>query len=212
MTSTTTRRLTVAGAAAAAAVGGATLARMTTASAPAAAAAAPVTHAAAAATQVTVRISGGRSTDPRDHGRPVKLVAAALGVPTAVFRKAFSEVSPAPGGEEPDPAQVQANKAALLRVLAPYGVTNESLDAASDYYRYNGSAGEVWRQSAARATAVVRNGRVVSIRLVKAGAGYSSTPTVTVRGYPNAKVRVKLSYGRNLAANGAIRSLSLIRG
>jgi len=211
MTSTTTRRLTVAGAAAAAALGGATLAH-TTASAPAAAVAAPVTHAAAAATQVIVRISGGHWTYPRDNGRPVKLVAAALGVPTAVFRKAFSAVSPAPGGEEPDPAQVQANKAALLRVLAPYGVTNESLDAASDYYRYNGSAGEVWRQTAARATAVVRNGRVVSIRLVKAGAGYSSTPTVTVRGHPNAEVRVKLSYGRNLAANGAIRSLSLIRG
>ena len=70
----------------------------------------------------------------------------------------------------------------------------------------------MWRQTAARATAVVRNGRVISIRLVKAGAGYSSTPHLTVRGYPKAKVRVKLSYGRNLAANGAIRSIGLISG
>lgn len=210
MTTTNTRRLTLAGAGTALALSAGTLALATTNS-PAAAPAA-TRSAAATTTQVAVRISGGHATDPRDNGRPVKLVAAALGVPTKVFRKAFSAVDPAAAGQEPDPAQVQANKAALLRVLAPYGVTNESLDAASDYYRYNASAGEVWRQSAARATAVVRDGRVVSIRLVKAGAGYSSTPHVTVRGYPKAKVRVRLSYGRNLATNGAIRSLSLIRG
>jgi hypothetical protein len=205
MTSTMTRRLTLTGGGGVLALGAATLA-LAAPSSPAA------TRTAATTTQATVRISGGHATDPRDNGRPVKLVAAALGVPAEVFRTAFSVVDPAAAGQAPDPPQVRANKAALLRVLAPYGVTNESLDAASDYYRYNASAGEVWRRTAARATAVVRNGHVVSIRLVKAGAGYSSTPTVTVRGYPKAKVRVKLSYGRNLAANGAIRSLRLIRG
>lgn len=136
----------------------------------------------------SVTFSGGHATDPHDEGRPDVLVAAGLGVPTAVFRKAFDGVTPAGAGQEPDPAQVQRNKAALLAVLAPYGVTNELLDTVSNYYRYDVSAGEVWRRSAASARAVVRNGRVVSVRIVKAGAGYSSTPHVTVAGYPKVKV------------------------
>jgi hypothetical protein len=111
---------------------------------------------AATPRQVSVRISGGHATDSRDGGRPVRLIAAALGVPTQVFREAFSSVSPAAAGEEPDPAQVQRNKAELLEVLAPYGVTNERLDEVSDFYRYAGSAGQTWTQRAARATATAR--------------------------------------------------------
>jgi hypothetical protein len=167
---------------------------------------------APAAGSTRARITGGHATDPRDNGRPVVLIAAALGVPTEVFRGSFSAVSPAAAGEEPDPAQVQANKAALLRVLAPYGVTNERLDEVSDYYRYNGSAGEVWRRSAATARAVVRNGRVVSVRIVRAGAGYSSTPRVLLAGYPKVKVRATIAYGTDLATNGRVAKLALVKG
>src|SRR5580700_7405375 len=84
--------------------------------------------------KVQLTISAGHQTDQRDHGRPVILIAAALGVPADVFREAFTHVTPAPRGTEPDPAQVRRNKAALMGALAPYGVTNELLDRVSTYY------------------------------------------------------------------------------
>jgi hypothetical protein len=105
---------------------------------------APTTHPTtdSPTSEVTVTISGGYDTDPRDKGRPVILIASALGVPEDVFREAFSHVSPAGAGQEPDPAQVNLNKKALLDALGPYGITNDFLDKVSNYYRYNGSAGE----------------------------------------------------------------------
>src|SRR5579862_3361570 len=63
---------------------------------------------------LAVTLSGGHETELRDHGRPVVLIAAALGVPPETFREAFSHVMPARAGEEPDPDQVQRNKRALL--------------------------------------------------------------------------------------------------
>jgi len=170
------------------------------------------TSPAAKARTVAVRISGGHVTDPRDHGRPVVLVAAGLGVPTEVFRTAFSGVTPAGAGEEPDPGQVDENKRALLKVLAPYGVTNERLDQVSNYYRYNGSAGETWRHVDATGRAVIRNGKVVSVTITRAGAGYSSAPAVTVPGHPGAKIAATVSYGRDLATNGGLATLKVVRG
>src|SRR5436190_8396245 len=85
--------------------------------------------------KVPVTFSGGHDTDPQDRGRPVVLVAAALGVKPEVFREAFRGVTPARGGK-PTPEQARSNKEALLKVLKPYGITNERLDEVSDYYRY----------------------------------------------------------------------------
>jgi hypothetical protein len=161
---------------------------------------------------VKLRITGGHATDPRDNGRPVVLVAAALGVPTEVFRTAFSGVTPAAAGAEPDPDQVQRNKAALLAVLAPYGVTNERLDAVSNHYRYQGSAGEMWTHKAATAQAVVRDGKVVSVKLLSGGAGYSSTPTVTVPGVPGAAVKATVGYGTDMSTNGGVTGLKVGQG
>src|SRR5437667_1129886 len=93
-------------------------------------------------TRVPVVFSGGHETDPRDGGRPVVLIAAALGVTPEVFREAFSHVRPAPAGREPEPGQVRQNKAALLAALAKHGVTNEKLDTVSNYYRYARSRNE----------------------------------------------------------------------
>ena len=50
------------------------------------------------ASDVTVTIASGLETDPVDNGRPVVLIAAALGVPTEVFREAFSGVTPSTDG------------------------------------------------------------------------------------------------------------------
>jgi hypothetical protein len=172
----------------------------------------PACAAPARAQTVTLQISGGHATDPVDHERPVVLVAAGLGVPTDVFRAAFSGVHPAgPGSGGPTEQEAQANKAALMAVLAPYGITNERLDAVSNHYRYMASDGELWRHRPARATAVVRDGRVVSVRLLDGGAGYSSTPTVTVPGASSATVRATVSYGTDLATNGAITRLEVVR-
>ena len=164
---------------------------------------------AAATRTVTLRFAGGHDTDPVDNGRPVVLVAAGLGVPTAVFRDAFSRVHPADAGRQPTDEQARANKAALLSVLAPYGVTNERLDEVSNRYRYNRSAGQTWTRRGARATAVIRGDKVVSVKLLDGGMGYSSTPTVTVPGVAGARVTATVSYGTDLTANGAVTALKL---
>lgn len=156
---------------------------------------------------VTVSIDGGLDTDPADGGRPVVLVAAALGVPTEVFREAFSGVTPAGAGEEPDSTQVDLNKRALLDVLGPYGVTNEELDAASNFYRFNGSAGETWSHRDATAVAVVENGVVTSVTVTEPGFGYSSPPTITLSNGQHATAT--LVFGTDTAANGSIGTISL---
>jgi hypothetical protein len=138
------------------------------------------------------------------------LIAGALGVEPEVFREAFSAVHPAAGGDGPSEQQAQANKAVLLAVLAPYGVTNDELDRVSNYYRYVQSAGEMWPTTAATAKATVRHGKVVAIKVTGGGAGYSSTPTVSVPGYGVTKVKVTLSYGKNLRTNGRIASIKVL--
>ena len=158
---------------------------------------------------VTVTISGGYDTDPRDHGRPVVLVAAALGVPAEVFREAFSHVKPAPAGQQPDPAQVQLNKTALLQALGPYGVDNATLDRVSNYYRFSGSAGETWPRTPATATAILTDGLLTGFVITGPGSGYSSTPTITVSGAGNVTAVASISYGTDLTTNGSLTAITL---
>jgi len=158
-------------------------------------------------TQVPVVISGGHDTDPRDGGRPVALVAGALGVPPEVFREAFSHVRPAPAGMRPDPGQVHANKDALLRALGPYGVTNDRLDAVSDRYRYVRSRGEMWSSTPATAYALVKHGAVVGYVVTDGGSGYTSPPQVTVPSVPGATGIAHLSFSADFDQNGAISSI-----
>jgi len=158
----------------------------------------------------TVVISGGYDTDPQDHGRPVVLIASALGVPTEVFREAFSGVTPAGAGSSPTDTQARSNKAALMQVLEPYGITNDRLDEVSNYYRYTGSKGEMWKYTAASAKAVVQDGTLTGIDIVNPGAGYSSAPTVTIIG-PNGTVTATaiVTYTQDFATNGSIASIAL---
>src|SRR5689334_22362250 len=115
--------------------------------------------------KVELVISGGHETDPRDHGRPVVLIANALGVKPEVFREAFSHVTPAAAGTEPKPEQVTRNKKALLSALAPYGVTNDLLDRVSDYYRYQPHRGRLWPTTSAKAYGILSGGIVKSITI-----------------------------------------------
>jgi hypothetical protein len=156
---------------------------------------------------VAVTISGGLDTDPADNGRPVVLIAAALGVPTEVFRDAFSGVTPASDGDGPTGAEAQANKAALLAVLGPYGITNDQLDAVSNQYRHLASAGEMWPHVDATAEAIVEDGVVTGVRVLDGGSGYTSAPTITLSTGQTATATV--SYGTDIASNGSITAITL---
>ncbi|KRE49194.1 hypothetical protein [Paenibacillus sp. Soil724D2] len=158
----------------------------------------------------SVVISSGFNTDPQDHGRPVVLIAAALGVPTEVFREAFRGVTPAGLDSGPTSEQAQQNKAALLKVLAPYGITNERLDEVSNYYRYNGRKSDTWQKTQATATAIVTNGIVTGVTITNPGAGYSSNPTITVTG-PNGTftATATLAYTKDFKTNGSISAITI---
>jgi hypothetical protein len=161
-------------------------------------------------TKVPVTFSGGHDTVGVDRGRPVILIASALDVPPGVFREVFSHVKPAPAGEQPDPVQVVKNKQALLDGLGPYGVTDDRLNTVSNYYRYRRSAGEMWRNTPAEAYVMVTNGRVTSITITNAGAGYSSSPAISLPGLPDVHLSATLSYGTDLEKNGSIKEIKVV--
>ena len=161
--------------------------------------------------RVPVVISGGHETDPRDHGRPVVLVAGGLGVSPEIFRDAFSRVHPVAPGSYPDQERAQQNKSVLLSALGKYGVTNENLDSVSNYYRYQPGVGHLWPTKTAIMTALVRNGAVISFEVTDGGAGYSSKPLISVPGAKCGGVTVNLWYGQNLQKNGSIGSVILSR-
>jgi hypothetical protein len=161
----------------------------------------------ASAATISVTISGGLDTVAGDNGRPIVLVAGLLDVPPAVFRKAFSGVTPANPGVGPTVEEAQANKAALLSVLTPYGITNDELDHASNTYRYNAGAGQTWPHTAATAVAIVSNGVVTGVRVTSGGSGYTSAPTITLSDGRTATAT--LAYGQNADSNGSIASITL---
>lgn len=172
-----------------------------------------LTHAAdpvaAGITKVPVVFSEGHDTDPQDKGRPVVLVAGALGVPPEVFRDAFSRVHPAGPDRGPTSEEARANKAALMSVLGKYGITNEQVDAASNRYRYVRSRGEMWQHKPAVANALVKNGEVTGFEIVDGGSGYSSAPTVTVPEVKAFKAKVQLAYGKDFEKNGSVSGISV---
>ncbi len=160
--------------------------------------------------RVPLVFSGGHETDPRDRGRPVALIAAALGVPSDVFREAFSHVRPAPAGTEPDPRQVRANKDALMDALGKYNVTNRRLDTVSNYYRYVRRRGELWPTKAAKGYAVVENGKITSFVITNGGSGYSSPPTVSIPKMGRVSAKVELSFSKTFEKNGAVSAVTLL--
>lgn len=158
-------------------------------------------------TRVPATFSGGHDTEPVDMGRPVILIASALGVEPAVFREAFSRVNPAPAGTAPSGERVHENKAVLLAALGPLGITNERLDEVSDYYRYRPGGGRLWTNREAEAFALVKDGVVTGFEITDRGAGYSSPPSVSVAGYPNLRVAVQLAFGKDFETNGSIHGM-----
>lgn len=166
------------------------------------------TAARAAETKVPVTFSGGHETDPQDKGRPVVLVAGALGVKPEVFRQAFSGVTPSKNGP-PTGAEARKNKEALMKVLGPHGITNDRLDEVSNHYRYRPQAGELWPTTEAKAVAIVEDGAIKRIEITSAGAGYSSVPKMTVKGFESTKLEATLQFDRDFKKNGSLKSITL---
>ncbi len=165
----------------------------------------------AADQKIPVKLSGGHETDPKDGGRPVVLVAAGLGVKPDVFREAFRGVTPAKG-RGPSPDEARRNKQALMKVLKPHGITNDRLDEVSNYYRYRPEKGEMWPTTAAKAHAVVVDGKIKEVVVTEPGSGYSSPPKVTVKGFDDVKFQVTLRFVKDLKKNGGIESIRLVDG
>ncbi len=163
-------------------------------------------RARAAETTVPVEISDGHDYGKNDFGRPIVLIAAALEVKPEVFREAFSGVTPA-RGRGPTGDEARKNKAALMKVLAPKGVTNDRLDEVSDYYRFQPQSGKIWTHKPAKAHAVIVDGKIERIVVTEPGHGYSSTPKITVPGFANASFEVKLAFSKEFKKNGAIQSI-----
>lgn len=161
--------------------------------------------------KVDVVFSAGHETDPRDGGRPVVLIANALGVPPEVFRDVFKGVHPAEPGRGPSEQEARQNKAVLLAGLSRYGVTNERLDEVSNYYRYNRSRGELWRAKPASAYAVLEKGKVVKFIVTDGGSGYTSAPSVTLPGVEKGAGEVTLSYGKAFDSNGSVTAIALAK-
>jgi hypothetical protein len=164
----------------------------------------------ASAKQVPVVFSGGYETAPVDHGRPVALVAGALGVAPEVFREAFSHVHPAgPGSGGPTGEEARANKAALMSRLAKYGITNDRLDEVSNRYRYAQWRGEKWPSKPASAYAVVENGKITKFVVTDGGYGYCSLPEISVPGVRDYAGKAELGFDKNFEKNGAIVSIAV---
>lgn len=159
--------------------------------------------------KVPVSFSGGHEIGKDDFGRPVALIAAALKVKPAVFREAFSGVTPA-RGRGPTKDEARKNKAALLKVLAPHGVTNERLDEVSDYYRFQPDRGQLWPNTAAKAHAIIEDGKITKIVVTDPGAGYNSPPDVKVEGFADQKLTSTLKFDTDLKKNGAVASVEIL--
>lgn len=164
----------------------------------------------ASETTIPVQISEGHEIGKHDYGRPVALIAAALEVKPEVFREAFSGVTPA-RGRGPTGDEARKNKAALMKVLAPKGVTNDRLDDVSDYYRFRPESGKIWPHKAAQAQAIIVDGKIDRIIITDPGHGYCSTPKVVVPGFEKQPFEVTLSFSTDFKKNGAISKITVAR-
>jgi hypothetical protein len=163
----------------------------------------------AAEMKVPVTFSGGHEIGRGDFGRPVALIAAGLGVKTDVFREAFSGVTPSRNGP-PSGDESRKNKAALMKVLAPHGVSNDRLDEVSNYYRFRRQNGELWPTTPAKAYAIVAEGKIKKIVVTEPGSGYCSLPEVSVEGFPDAELKATLLLSKDLKKNGGISSVEML--
>lgn len=159
----------------------------------------------------TVLLRNGYETDPQDGGRPVALIAAALGVKEQVFRDAFRNVQPSRFGP-PSASRADANKKVLMDALSEHGVTNERLDEVSNYYRYRPQDDELWTVRPAKVAADIKDGQVIGFTIVDAGSGYMTAPEVVVAGHDDVQAQATIEFSKDLKQNGRITEVTLSKG
>ena len=93
--------------------------------------------------------------------------------------------------------------------MEPHGVTNERLDQVSDYYRYQPQKGELWKITAAKAYALVEDGKIKEIVVTDLGSGYSTPPQAKVRGMEQIPVHVRIQFDKDFKKNGSIKSIEV---
>lgn len=158
--------------------------------------------------KVPVTFSGGHELGKNDYGRPINLMAAGLGVKPDEFRQAFSGVTPA-RGRGPTGDEARRNKQALMKVLAPLGVTNDRMDEVANYYRFRPQNGELWPINPAEAYALVDGGKIKEIVVTKPGSGYNTPPKATIEGFKTVRLEAKVTYDKDLKQNGGIESVNI---
>jgi hypothetical protein len=166
-------------------------------------------NARAAEKEVPLKFAGGHVIGDGDFGRPINLMAAGLGVKPEQFREAFRGVTPAKG-RPPTRDEERRNKAALMKVLKPLGVTNERMDEVANYYRFRPQEGELWPTAPAKGYAMVEDGRVKRVVVTEAGSGYNTPPEVTVVGVEGVRLKAKVSFGRELKKNGGVAGVEVV--
>ncbi len=162
----------------------------------------------AAETNVPLVFSGGHEIGSGDFGRPVVLIAAALEVKPDQFREAFSGVTPSKNGP-PSRDEAQKNKAALMKVLKPLGISNDRLDEVSNFYRYQPQRGELWKNTPAEGHAIVEDGKIKQIVITSPGAGYSTPPKVVVQGMEKTALKATIHLDKELKKNGGIEAVEV---
>ena len=83
------------------------------------------------------------------------------------------------------------------------------LNEVSNYYRYRRNAGELWRNTPAKAFATVRNGVVTGITITDPGSGYSSVPVASLAGMPNVHLAATLAFSTDFAHNGSVSEIKV---
>jgi len=161
--------------------------------------------------EVPLSFSGGHDIGKDDYGRPINLIAAGLGVKPEEFRKAFSGVTPAKG-RRPTREEERRNKEAMMRVLAPLGVTNERLDEVANYYRFRPEDGELWPTKPAKGYALLDDGKVKKLVISDPGAGYNTPPIVTIDNMESVRLKATLSFDKDLGKNGAVALVEQLAG
>ncbi len=56
---------------------------------------------------------------------------------------------------------------------------------------------------------MVENGQITRVVVTDPGAGYSSSPKATIRGFERVKLAVTLRFDKDLAKNGSIQSIEV---
>jgi hypothetical protein len=159
--------------------------------------------------QVPLTFSGGHTIAKGDFGRPINPMAAGLGVKPEQFREAFSGVTPA-RGRGPTRDEERQNKVALMKVLAPLGVTNERMDEVANYYRFRPQDGELWPTKPAKGYAVLTDGKVTKLVITDPGSGYNTPPDVTIAGADGVRLRAALSFSKDLKKNGGVAAVERV--